>query len=669
MSGNTSSSIEANSFENIEDAAVQSWLTEQQALCQKYFDAIPGRTQVKDRLTTLMQYPKIGIPWVRGEHIYYFFSDGKRNQSVVCRRKIGSEQEEVILDPNQFSKSGTVSVTGIRLSKDCKYLAYGLSKSGSDWQEWRIRSLQTLEDLPEVLTNIRGSIASWLKDGSGFFYTLTANESEVRSESQGAHQSIMFHRIGTLQIQDVEIFRCPIGKSWSLIGKVSEDGAYLLIFAYESANDQNRIWIKSINDLEGEARPVIEDFKNYYIFFASIGPKLWFRTNFESDRGQILEIDVSDPNEIHRRTIVTQDDATIERASIVGERLLVVYLKDASSCVKIFDLEANFIAEANVPKFGNLTGFDGLRKQDSCFFGFSSFNTPQTIFKFYPQTNSFEMFWKNQLPFSPDDFVTRQVFVESYDGIKVPMFISHLKSLDLNKSHPTYLYSYGGFGFCHKPFYSTAHLHWMEMGGIFCLANVRGGGEYGQAWHDDGRLSKKRNSFFDFNACAAWLIESGMTTADKLAAGGRSNGGLTVTASAMQRPEYYRAVITAVGVLDLLRFHLLTVGWTWKAEYGDPDNSADRDYILKYSPLHNVEIDRRYPAFLISTADHDDRVHPSHSFKFAYALQNRNLVHSTKILRLESQMGHGAGKPLAGYIEEVSDFLSFLAHELSLPGF
>jgi prolyl oligopeptidase len=654
------------SLEKLDSPDTQRWLKKQSSLTATYFGQVPQRPKILSRLKQLMDYPKIGVPWQRRGYVYCYANMGLQSQSVVMRRALAASDFSTILDPTDFSADGRVAIAGLRLSEDCRYLAYGLSRSGSDWQEWSIRDLDRLVDLNDCLQGIRGGVIAWLPDHSGFFYTRTYEQHPGHQTSQHPSQAVMLHRLNTSQESDEMIFACPPAAPWTLIPRVTDDGEQLLIFAYESANDQNRIWFKRIEDLHQDAHPIVDDFSSYYVLFRSINGRLWLRTDYQAPRGQILEIDISAYPAVRRKVIVAEEAGIIERASVVDQTLIVTYLEHAYSNVKLFELDGRLRCKANVPEFGNLSGFEGLPHHEVCYYSFSSFNSPQTIYEFNVRQNTSKLFWENRLAFDPDGFVTRQVFVDSAPGIRVPMFISHRRDLDLSRTNPCYLYSYGGFGFCHKPFFSTAHLHWMELGGIFCLANVRGGGEYGQLWHDGGRLHHKPNTFSDFTACARWLIEQKLTDPTRLAAGGRSNGGLTVAASVLKSPDVFAAAIVAVGVLDLLRFDQLTVGWTWKAEYGDPNNPSDRQLLRSYSPVHNIAPSTRYPAFLVSTADHDDRVHPSHSLKFARCLQLANHQPTTKLLRVEAQAGHGAGKPLQGYLDEVADFLAFLVRELRM---
>lgn len=654
-------------LENQEDPATQEWLVKQAHLANDYFAPNQRLTEIQDRLSELMNFEKIGVPWQKGDRLFHYRNMGLQNQSVLIASRLPDGKPEIILDPNLWSVGGSQSISGLRISKDHRWLAYGQSTSGSDWSEWHIRNIDTKEDLPDVIKGIRYALVSWSRDSLGFYYAAVPDsESAGTDQASKVKEKIFYHRIGTPQSKDEVVFSLTDQADTTLCGKMSEDCQYLLAITFRGADDHNMIYVKDVTQANQAFFPVVADFSAAYVLFAGNGPRLWFRTNWQAPNGQIIEIDVSNPEHISRRVIVAERQGIVERASVLDNKLFVTYLQNGCSVLSAFDLDGQFLYDANVPQLGSIGGFDGQRSQHRAYFSFTSYTQPHTVYEYDAKTNTSTVHWKNKLAFQPEDFVTTQVMVERPGKVQVPMFVSHHKRVVPDKNTPTYLYGYGGFAFCHKPFYSTANLAWMEAGGVFCLANIRGGGELGAQWHEAGRGPRKQNSFDDFIACGEWLIERGKTQPSKLAIGGRSNGGLLVGACLTQRPDLFRAAIAAVGLFDMTRFHKFTIGWAWRSEYGDPDAPEDLQHLLDYSPLHCVKRPTHFPAVLVATSTHDNRVSPTHSYKFAAALQAAQSGKEPIILRVEENTGHGAGKPTSKYLEEIRDFLFFLRRELQV---
>ncbi|BAY74190.1 peptidase S9 prolyl oligopeptidase [Nostoc linckia NIES-25] len=654
-------------LENPDSPETRAWIESQNQVTFGYLGEIPAREKIKQRLTKLWDYEKYSIPFKEGEQYFYFKNDGLQNQSVLYTLKSLDAEPRVLLDPNKLSEDGTVALSGLSISEDGKLLAYGISTSGSDWQEWKVRDIETGEDLQDYLKWIKFSGASWTRDRQGFFYSRYDEPNEkTRLEDVNYYQKLYYHQLGKPQSEDVLIYHRPDQKEWGFGGGVTEDGTYLIISVWLGTDSKNLLFYKDLTNPNAEVVELINEFEADYSFIDNDGSVFYFRTDLNAPRGRLIAIDTNNPAPENWQEIIPQSAETLESVGILNNQLIADYLKDAHTQIKIFDLKGEFIREVELPGLGSAAGFGGKRYDTETFYNFTSFTIPGTIYRYDMVTGKSEIFRAPQVDFNPDDYETKQVFYHSKDGTRVPMFITHKKGIKLDGSNPTYLYAYGGFNASMTPGFSVSLLVWMEMGGVYAMPNLRGGGEYGEEWHQGGMKEKKQNVFDDFIAAAEWLIANKYTKTDKLAIAGGSNGGLLVGACMTQRPDLFGAALPAVGVMDMLRFHKFTIGWAWTAEYGSPDNPEEFPALYAYSPLHNLKPDTAYPATLITTADHDDRVVPAHSFKFAAALQANHTGDAPVLIRIETKAGHGAGKPTAKIIEEAADKWAFLVRTLNV---
>ena len=590
-----------------------------------------------------------------------------QNQSVLYTLKTLDDQPKVLLDPNKLSEDGTVALSGLSISEDGKLLAYGLSTSGSDWQEWKVRDIETGEDLQDHLKWIKFSGASWTHDHQGFFYSRYDEPNEkTQLEDVNYYQKLYYHQLGKSQSEDVLIYHRPDQKEWGFGGGVTEDGRYLIISIWLGTDPRNLLFFKDLTNPNAEVVELINQFEADYSFIDNDDNVFYFRTDLNAPRGRVIAIDTKNPAPENWREIIPQSAETLESVGILNNQFVADYLKDAHSQIKIFDLKGAFVREVELPGLGSAGGFGGKRHDTETFYSYTSFTTPGTIYRYDMITGKSTVFRQPQVDFNPTNYETKQVFYHSKDGTRVPMFITHKKGIKLDGNNPTYLYAYGGFNASMTPSFSVSLLVWMEMGGIYAMPNIRGGGEYGEEWHQAGMKEKKQNVFDDFIGAAEWLIANKYTKTDKLAIAGGSNGGLLVGACITQRPDLFGAALPAVGVMDMLRFHKFTIGWAWTSEYGSADNPQEFPALYAYSPLHNIKPDTAYPATLITTADHDDRVVPAHSFKFAAVLQEAHAGNAPTLIRIETKAGHGAGKPTAKIIEEAADKWAFLVRTLDV---
>jgi prolyl oligopeptidase len=654
-------------LENPDSPETQAWVKAQNQVTFGVLNQIPARDRIKARLTQLWNYEKYGVPFKQGDRYFYYKNDGLQNQSVLYTLKTLTDEPRVLLDPNTLSGDGTVALSGLSITDDGQRMAYGLSTSGSDWQEWRVRDIATGQDLPDVIRWVKFSGASWTLDGQGFFYS-RYDEPKAKLEEVNYFQKLYYHRLGTSQAEDVLIYERPDHKEWGFSGGVTEDGHYLVISVWMGSSPKNLVFYKDLRDSKAQVVELISEFQSEYSFVDNDGSKFWFRTDLEAPRGKLIAIDLARPGQVE--TVIPQASETLESVGLLNQKFVVSYLKDAYDQVKLFDLAGNFLRDVQLPGIGSVSGFGGKREDRETFYSFTSFTTPGTIYRYDFTTDTSSLYRSPQVAFTPSEYQTEQVFYTSKDGTQVPMFLVHRKGLKLDGNNPTYLYGYGGFGVSLTPSFSISNLVWMEMGGVYAVPNLRGGGEYGEDWHQAGTKLNKQNVFDDFIAAAQWLIDQGYTQPTKLAIGGGSNGGLLVGACMTQRPDLFGAALPAVGVMDMLRFHKFTIGWAWVADYGSSDNAEEFKALYAYSPLHNLKPKTSYPATLITTADHDDRVVPAHSFKFAAALQAAHQGPNPVLIRIETKAGHGAGKPTAKIIEEASDRWGFLVQVLGMqPSF
>ncbi|MEA5448841.1 prolyl oligopeptidase family serine peptidase [Leptolyngbya sp. CCNP1308] len=654
-------------LEDPQSPASQEWIEAQNRVTSAYLEGLSGRQSINDRLTQIWNYERYSTPFKRGGRYFYFKNDGLQNQSVLYTLPSLEAEPRLLLDPNTLSEDGTVSLSGMEVSENGAYMAYGLSSAGSDWVEWRVRNIETGEDTDDLLKWVKFSGASWSHDHQGFFYSRYDEPDEAsKLEAVNYYQKLFYHRLGTPQSDDVLVYDRPDQKEWGFGGGVTEDGRYLIISVWKGTDPNNLVFYKDLSDPESPVVELISEFEASYSFVDNEGSLFWFTTDLEAPKGRLIAIDINQPEKEHWQEIIPESDDTLEGVGLLNNQFVADYLKDAYTTIRIFSLTGELVREVELPGIGSAGGFDGKREDTETFYSFTSFTVPPTIYHYDMVTGESTLYRQPQVDFDPTDYTTTQVFYTSKDGTRVPMFITHKTGIELNGQNPTLLYGYGGFSISLTPSFSVSNLVWMEMGGVYAMPNLRGGGEYGEDWHLAGTKLNKQNVFDDFIAAAEWLIAEGYTSADKLAIAGGSNGGLLVGACMTQRPDLFAAALPAVGVMDMLRFNQFTIGWAWESDYGSPQNEEEFKVLYAYSPLHNLKPGTAYPATMITTADHDDRVVPAHSFKFAAALQAAHGGEAPVLIRIETKAGHGAGKPTAKVIEEVSDKWAFLAANLGM---
>jgi prolyl oligopeptidase len=654
-------------LEDANSAETKDWVEAQNKVTQAYLAQIPQREAIRQRLTQLWNYERYSTPYREGGRYFYSRNDGLQNQSVLYTMKALGDKPRMLLDPNTLAADGTVALSGAAVSPDGKLLAYGIATSGSDWNEWKVRDIETGNDLPDHIKWVKFSQTAWTHDGKGFFYSRYDEPKEATKLADVNYfQKLYYHKIGTPQDADVLVYHRPDQKEWGFGATTTDDGHYLLVTATKGTAHKYRIFYKDLTRADAQVVPLIDNFDAAYEFIDNIGPVFYFVTDRNAPRQRIVAIDTRKPQESNWREILPETADTLQSAHMINNQLVVEYLKDARSVVKVVDLKGKLVREIALPGIGSVSGFSGKRRESETFYSFTGFTTPTTIYRLDMKSGKSAIFRQPKVAFDPNAYETRQVFYTSRDGTKVPMFITAKKGLKYDGNNPTYLYGYGGFNISLTPSFSPANLAWMEMGGVYAVPNLRGGGEYGESWHEAGTKLKKQNVFDDFIGAAEWLIANKVTSPSKLAIGGGSNGGLLVGAAMTQRPELFRAAIPQVGVMDMLRFHKFTIGWAWTSDYGSSENEDEFKALVKYSPLHNLKPGTCYPATMVTTADHDDRVVPAHSFKFASTLQAAQVGSAPVIIRIDTKAGHGAGKPTTKMIEEVADRWGFLVKNLGM---
>ena len=654
-------------LEDLDSPKTKAWVQAQSAYANAYLEKLSTRAMLRQRLTKLWNYEKYGMPFKAGGLYFYYKNNGLQNQSVLYVQKDLMGEPRILLDPNTLSEDGTVALSNESISKDGRLLAYGISRAGSDWQEWKVRDIATGKDLDDHIKWVKFSSASWDHDGKGFYYSrYDEPKSGEEMESTNYFQKLYYHKIGTPQSEDVLVYHRPDEKEWGFSGGISEDGNYLLISIWQGTAEANRFFYKDLKKEKAEVVELLAKNDARYNYIGNIGTRFLFETNRDAPRGRVIAIDITTPSTQSWKEVIPQSESTISGVSNLGGKLVVNYLKDAHTQLRIFTLDGQSAGEIALPGLGS-AWISGEETDAEAFYSYSSFTDPGSTYRYDMTTGKSELFRRPQVDFNPDLFETKQVFYPSKDGTQIPMFITHKKGLVLDGSNPTYLYGYGGFNVSLSPSFSLANLLWLEMGGIYVQANLRGGGEYGQEWHEAGTKHKKQNVFDDFIAAAEYLIANKYTSTPKLAIGGGSNGGLLVGACMVQRPDLFGACLPAVGVLDMLRFHKFTIGWAWVSDYGSPDDLEMFKTLYAYSPYHNLKPGTAYPATMVTTSDHDDRVVPSHSFKFAAALQAAHKGDNPILIRIETKAGHGAGTPVSKRIEDIADRWAFLIENLDMP--
>jgi prolyl oligopeptidase len=648
-------------------AEIEAWIEAENRVTFAYLEQIPERSKIKKRLTHLWDYEKYGLPRKRGGRYFFMKNDGLQNQYVLYTVKSLRGEPRILLDPNKLSDDGTVALSGRAVSEDGKLLAYALSTAGSDWKEWKVRDVETGKDFDDHLKWSKFSGASWTMDGRGFFYSRYDEPKEGQELQQSNYyQKLYYHRIGTPQSRDTLIYERPGKKKWGFDGEVTDDGRYLIINVWRSTEQKNLIFYKDLEKSDARIVELIREFEAEFSFIDNNGPVFWFKTDLDAPRNRVIAIDIRNPDRANWKEIIPQAKETLRGVNVVGNKFVATYLKDARTQVKMFDIYGKFVREVKFPGLGSAYGFGGKRKETETFYVFTSFTDPGTIYRYDMTTGTSDVFRRPKVDFDPADYETKQIFYTSKDGTRIPMFITGKKGYKRDGKNPTLLYGYGGFNAALTPYFSVSNLAWMEMGGVYAVANIRGGGEYGREWHEAGMILTKQNCFDDFIAAAEWLIANKYTSTPKLAIRGGSNGGLLVGACMTQRPDLFGACLPAVGVMDMLRFHKYTIGWAWVSDYGSADNPEEFKALYAYSPLHNLKAGTAYPATLITTADHDDRVVPAHSFKFAAALQEAHSGTAPVLIRIQTKAGHGAGKPTKMRIEEAADLWAFLVKSLEM---
>ena len=645
----------------------EAWVSQQNTLTNAYLDSIPERAQIRRRLTELWDYEKFGVPFKRGGRYFFTYNDGLQNQSALYWLEALDGEPHRLLDPNILSSDGTVALGAYAVSRDGQYLAYSLSAAGSDWQEWRVRRVETGEDLPDLIQWAKFTGASWTNDNLGFFYSrYDAPAADQAYKGANYFQKLYYHRLGTPQAEDRLVYERPDQKEWGFSGQVTDDGRYLVIEVWHGTYQENGLFYQ---DLQVPGAPVVELFNQFdatYETLGNDGPRFYFLTNRDAPLKRVIAVDLDQSQPEAWQELIPEGGDILQFAALAGSTLFAIYLHDVTSLVKAFDLQGNFWRTVELPGLGSAVGFQARRQDRETFYLFTSFTTPGEIYHYNLENGQATLFRQPRLRFDPSQFITEQVFYPSRDGTRIPMFILYKKGLERNGQNPTFLTGYGGFNIPLTPNFHPADIVWMEMGGVFVQPNLRGGGEYGKAWHDAGKLHNKQNVFDDFIAAAEWLVAKRYTRTPRLAIEGGSNGGLLTGACLTQRPDLFGAVVTAVGVLDMLRFHKWTIGWAWTSDYGSPDDPQDFKTLLAYSPYHNIHPGTVYPPTLITTGDHDDRVFPAHSFKFAAALQHAQAGPAPVFMRINVRAGHGAGKPTAKQIDELTDIFGFLWKSLGM---
>jgi prolyl oligopeptidase len=658
-------------MEDLDSPDVKAWVEAQNAVTMPYLKGIPGRDAIEARLTELWNYERFGTPSKEGDRYFYSYNPGLKNQNIIyVADSLGSEPR-VLFDPNTFSQDGTVSLAGMDVSPSGKIAAYAKSDGGTDWRDWWFKNIDTGEDLKDHLTFTKFSGLSWARDNSGVYYSRYPVGASGKGDDT-KQVSIYFHKLGTPQSEDKQIYSCEgMPKHRNLdpnpYASATEDGRYVVI-STSAGYHENLVGYIDLQNQDAGYQPIIKEWTALYSYIGNDGPTFFFETTDNAPNSRVIAINVNHPERENWKEIIPEAEEALQSASYVGRHIVAQYLKDARSLVKVHDAHGKLVREVKLPGIGSAGGFGGHADDPETFFAFTSFTTPGESYRYDIASGETTLFKRPAVPgHNPDNYETRQVFYASKDGTKVPMFITHKKGLKLDGTSATLLYGYGGFNSPELPRFSSARIAWLEMGGVYAVANLRGGGEYGKKWHLAGTKDKKQNVFDDFIAAAEYLAKEKYTSPKKIAILGGSNGGLLVGACITQRPDLFGAAIPAVGVLDMLRYHLPSANArNWSTDYGLSENDADFKSQFAYSPVHNVKPGTCYPPTLITTADHDDRVVPWHSFKFAAALQSAQKCENPVLIRVETRAGHGAGKPTWMIIEEVADQYAFLTKHLGM---
>jgi prolyl oligopeptidase len=636
----------------------EAWVKEENEVTFNYLNKIPYREELKSRLTELWNYEKLGTPFKEGDYTYFSKNNGLQNQNVIYRKKGDTDEPEVFLDPNTFSENATTSLDAIRFSKDGKTAAYSISEGGSDWRKIIIIDTESKTIKEDTLVDVKFSGISWYKN-EGFYYSSYDKPKGSELSAKTDQHKLYYHRLGTSQKEDVIIFgEISSEKHRYVSGYLTEDHRYLVISAQVSTSG-NKLFIKDLSDPKNKLITISDNLESDTYVIENSESKLYLVTNLNAANKKVVTVDAKDPTPVNWVDFIPETENVLSPSTGAGY-FFATYMVDAISKVLQYDFDGILIREVQLPGVGSADGFGGKKTAKELYFSFTNYNTPGSLYKYNPKDGAYTSYWKPSINFNADDYESKQVFYTSKDGTQVPMIITHKKGVLLDGKNPTILYGYGGFNISLTPSFSIANAVWMEQGGIYAVANLRGGGEYGKKWHDAGTQLKKQTVFDDFIAAAEYLISEKYTSSEYLAIRGGSNGGLLVGATMTQRPDLMKVALPAVGVLDMLRYHTFTAGAGWAYDYGTANDSKEMfEYLKGYSPVHNVKKGVKYPATLITTADHDDRVVPAHSFKFAAELQDKQSGENPTLIRIETNAGHGAGTPVAKTIEEYSDIFSF----------
>lgn len=641
------------------------WVIAENKITDSFLMKIPFREKLRERYTQLWNYPKYGVPDQKGDYLFFMKNDGLQNQNVLYVQKGFNGEPKVLLDPNTLSEDGTIALSDFSISNDAKYLAYSLATAGSDWNEIRVLDIETGENLIDHITWVKFSTISW--KGDGFYYS-AYQEPEIGEEYSGVNEyhKVFYHKLGTDQIEDIIVFENKNHPLRNYYAGVTEDERFLVIYETESTSG-NTLYCEDLRNKKSGFKRLTEGFDNEYNVVDNIGGNLIVRTNYQAPKWKLISINPKNPQPENWKTIIDENEEVLQSAYVMEDRIIAEYMKDAYSKAMIYDKDGNFMEEMNLPGIGSMSGLSSKKGGEYAFYGFTSFTFPSTVYKYDIKNNRSEIYKQSEIDFDPENYTTEQIFFESKDGTKVPMFLVHKKDLHVDGNNPTILYGYGGFNVSMTPYFSTSRLLFLEQGGIYVVVNLRGGGEYGVDWHKAGILMQKQNVFDDFIAAAEYLIDNNYTNPGRIAIVAGPNGGLLVGACMTQRPDLFGVAIPMVGVMDMLRYHKFTIGWAWASDYGTSEDSKEMfEYLYGYSPLHNIKEGIEYPATLVTTADHDDRVVPAHSFKFIAELQEKGGGTNPYLIRIETRAGHGGGKPTSKIIEEIADVYSFILYNMGV---
>ena len=653
-------------LEEIDSEATKAWIAEQNKLTQSVLEKLSMRETLQARMTELWNFERFSVPFSEGGRWFISRNNGLQNQNVLYTMERPDAEPKLLLDPNTLSSDGTKALNNMSVSPNGKYLAYAVSSGGSDWQEWRIRNIETGEDLSDVIEWSKFSTATWAPDNSGFYFgAFNKPEGENALKAANTFQKVYFHTLG--QAENKLVYEQPTEPNQSAGFNVTDDGKYIVNIINRGTDERNLVHIRNTDQNGGgEWIKLIDELESAYNFVGNIDRTFYFLTTNSAPKYRLVAINLDKPATANWQTIIPESDATLTAVNLVGDSFIAHYLRNARSEALRFDLKGKTSTAIALPGVGTANGFRGKQKDQETFFSFTSFTEPSALYRLDLKTNAVTLYKRAELKFDPSHYITKQVFYPSKDGTQVPLFITHKADLKMDGSTPTLLYGYGGFNIPVLPTFSPANLTWMERGGIYAVANLRGGGEFGEEWHQGGMKLQKQNVFDDFAGAADYLIAEGYTAPKKIVINGRSNGGLLVAATLLQRPELFGAAIPAVGVLDMLRFNQFTIGKAWESDYGSPQNPEEFAALYKYSPLHNIKANVDYPPTMVLTGDHDDRVYPAHSFKYVAQMQASYTGSNPQLIRIETRGGHGAGKPVSMQIEEFADWMAFAGSYVGL---